>query len=221
MRKQATLVAAISVVAILSIGGAVYAAIPDANGVIHGCYNTRGLLRVIDDSQTTCGAGETPLNWNVKGQPGPQGPTGPQGSIGPQGPAGDSGLPQVFFEAGSGTSSVASPNGVGGPFELDIASVPAGAYVAEAQISAFDFPSTLTCSIEGTASRTLKLFRDPAAPLGSDTTIFGTLDITNAFNHTGGPVGLTCSTVGPGGLVEGPRTNIDATLTVTKVASVG
>ena len=51
------------------------AAIPDANGVIHGCRNTKtGVLRVIDtDKGQTCSKDETALSWN---QTGPQGPAG-------------------------------------------------------------------------------------------------------------------------------------------------
>jgi hypothetical protein len=62
-------------IAITAIAGAVaVATIPDASGVIHGCYNKSGDLRVIDDAVETCKQNETPLNWN---QTGPQGPSGP------------------------------------------------------------------------------------------------------------------------------------------------
>ena len=45
--------------------GAVYATIPDAGGVIHGCYaKSGGAIRVIDDEVTTCKQGETQLDWN-------------------------------------------------------------------------------------------------------------------------------------------------------------
>jgi hypothetical protein len=46
------------------------ASIPDADGVIHGCYkNKTGSLRVIDPP-AACGSGETALDWNQAGQPG-------------------------------------------------------------------------------------------------------------------------------------------------------
>ena len=84
--------------AVLALAGvAAYASIPDANGIIHGCYDVKkGTLRVVD-SGASCGNGEAPLNWNVRGVPGPQGtqgtagPAGPQGSAGPQGPEGPPG----------------------------------------------------------------------------------------------------------------------------------
>jgi hypothetical protein len=62
--------------------------IPDANGVIHGCYSTKtGSLRV---TASTCAKGEKALTWNQKGPKGSnggQGPKGDQGSIGPPGPS--------------------------------------------------------------------------------------------------------------------------------------
>ena len=63
----------------LTVAGIVYAAIPDSNGVIHGCYaNNGGRLRVIDTSVGgSCNASETALHWNQSGQKGPTGPTGP------------------------------------------------------------------------------------------------------------------------------------------------
>jgi len=60
--------------------GVAYATIPGSNGVIHGCYNKAGILRVIDTSGgEACAAGETALEWN---QEGPQGPPGPPGRAG-------------------------------------------------------------------------------------------------------------------------------------------
>jgi hypothetical protein len=67
--------------AALLAGGVAYATIPDANGVIHGCYQTsKGDLREIDSSSSTCKNGETALDWN---QTGPQGPSGPRGPSDP------------------------------------------------------------------------------------------------------------------------------------------
>jgi collagen triple helix repeat protein len=76
-------------------GGVAYATIPDGTGLIHGCYaKSGGALRVIDGSVTNCKTGETSLNWNQAGQPGPpgvQGPKGDKGDPGLQGPKGDTG----------------------------------------------------------------------------------------------------------------------------------
>ncbi len=45
-----------------------WAAIPDANGVIHGCRKTDGTLRVID-SAAQCALGESVLNWSATNAP--------------------------------------------------------------------------------------------------------------------------------------------------------
>jgi hypothetical protein len=87
----------VAVVAAASAGAA-YATIPGSDGVIHGCYaKSGGAVRVIDASVTNCKSGETSLNWDQHGQPGPegprgeQGPPGPQGEQGPPGPQGEQG----------------------------------------------------------------------------------------------------------------------------------
>jgi hypothetical protein len=92
MPSKQLLAAAAAIVVLILIGGAViYATIPDAGGVIHGCYKADiGLLRVIDNAVTGSLPNETQLNWN---QTGPQGAPGPQGATGPQGPAGPQGIP--------------------------------------------------------------------------------------------------------------------------------
>jgi Collagen triple helix repeat (20 copies) len=108
------LVAAVSASVLTAVVVAVvaYAAIPDSHGVIHGCYNPKGTLRVIDTSTDTCKPNETGLDWSQTGPAGLQGPAGPQGSPGPmgapgpqgaqgpqgpQGPAGSPGTANVHF----------------------------------------------------------------------------------------------------------------------------
>lgn len=55
-----------------------YASIPDANGILHGCYKrTGGQLRVIDGSTSSCDGNELPVQWSQTGPQGPQGPQGP------------------------------------------------------------------------------------------------------------------------------------------------
>jgi len=72
------------VAALGAAGGVAYSSIPDAQGVIHGCYDdTTGALRVIDtDGSGVCRGGETALDWNQEGQPGPTGHTGLPGAPG-------------------------------------------------------------------------------------------------------------------------------------------
>lgn len=92
----------------VGLGIIAYASIPDANGVIHGCYKrASGALRVIDEGVAQCDANEIPLTWNRTGLVGPAGPQGPQGLQGPQGPAGPQGP--------SGPEGPQGPEGPPGP----------------------------------------------------------------------------------------------------------
>jgi hypothetical protein len=85
------IILAISAVALASARIAL-ASIPGPNGVITGCYNARGILRVIDvQNGQSCTNGETQLTWGQTGPVGPVGPVGPTGSVGPTGPKGDTG----------------------------------------------------------------------------------------------------------------------------------
>jgi hypothetical protein len=123
VRKILVLAAASSI--LIAAAVAATAAIPDANGVIHGCRNTKtGALRVIDtDKGQTCTKDEAALTWN---QAGPQGPPGPQGVQGPAGANGVSGyeiVTQDFPLIGSNMHQVTvnCPGGkvpLGGAFAL-------------------------------------------------------------------------------------------------------
>src|SRR5689334_16636774 len=74
-----------AVVAAAAVGAA-YASIPDSTGVIHGCYDKAGNLRVIDPSAgQKCVGTDTAITWNRQG---PQGNAGPAGPPGPRGHAG-------------------------------------------------------------------------------------------------------------------------------------
>jgi hypothetical protein len=51
----------------VALGGVAFAAIPDSNGTIHGCFkNENGNLRVVDSS-AGCRASETSIQWNQQG----------------------------------------------------------------------------------------------------------------------------------------------------------
>jgi hypothetical protein len=65
--------------------------IPDAHGVIYGCYEqANGQLRLIDSDSYTCDdSSEAAIQWN---QTGPTGSPGSPGTPGPQGPHGAQGL---------------------------------------------------------------------------------------------------------------------------------
>jgi len=93
-RLRGVIVAAIAAAA---LAGVAQAAIPGGgDGVISGCYDKFGKLRVIDaDAGAKCANTEKPLAWNQQGPPGPagaQGEPGPAGAQGEPGPAGQSGI---------------------------------------------------------------------------------------------------------------------------------
>jgi hypothetical protein len=114
-----------AVVGSVLVGGAAFAAIPDSNGVINGCYQKNvGNLRVIDPSAgDNCRPSEIPISWSQTGPQGPAGPAGPQGpkgdtgATGAQGPKGDTGAtgPQGPVgpqgPAGSGLAGQSCPSG--------------------------------------------------------------------------------------------------------------
>jgi hypothetical protein len=80
------------------------AAIPDANGVVHGCYNVlTGSARIVDGN--SCNLLEKSVTWQQKGPQGPQGAQGSQGPQGAQGPAGSSSVATGSTPAVLGLSS--------------------------------------------------------------------------------------------------------------------
>jgi hypothetical protein len=100
--------AAVVVVAAVAVGGIAYASIPDANGVIHGCYRkTTGQLIVIDSGGKGCEEGWTPLNWSQTGPTGLTGPTGPTGATGATGATGPTGaLSSAYMDAFASVNQV-------------------------------------------------------------------------------------------------------------------
>ncbi|MDX6280080.1 MAG: hypothetical protein QOH03_1151 [Kribbellaceae bacterium] len=104
--KKARLAGIVAAVGVIGAGSVAYAAIPDDEGVVHGCYNKGGLLqdkgalRVVDKGER-CRSNETAMTWS---QTGPQGPLGPVGPVGPTGAKGE-----------TGTEGPAGPTGPAGP----------------------------------------------------------------------------------------------------------
>jgi hypothetical protein len=125
----------VSLVCALAVTGVVRATIPDAAGVIHGCYSRPGAaLYVIDSAVSTCKNGDTALTWSVQGPPGPAGPTGAQGPTGATGPAGPMGPSDAFLKNDQGTFG--SQNLDGNVVDLEtLAQLPAGSYVFSATLA--------------------------------------------------------------------------------------
>lgn len=89
--KRSLVVAAAVVAASVAVAGVALATIPSA-GVISACYQSGGILRVIDvEGDATCKKNETSLAWNVQGLQGPQGAQGVQGPQGERGATGTTG----------------------------------------------------------------------------------------------------------------------------------
>ena len=110
-RRSTRLIAAAAiVVVVVAAGSFAYASIPASDGMIYGCYSrSGGALRVIDGPTSKCKSGETSLNWNNKGEPGPVGPAGPTGATGATGPTGSQGPQGV-----AGTNGINGINGLNG-----------------------------------------------------------------------------------------------------------
>jgi hypothetical protein len=102
--------------AVFGVVSAVQAAIPDASGVIHGCYQKNvGNLRVIGDGGS-CRPSEIAISWSQTGPQGPQGPQGPIGPQGPQGPKGDTGATGAQgLQGPKGDTGATGPQGLQGP----------------------------------------------------------------------------------------------------------
>lgn len=105
-------VALLTVGVLALAGGAVYAAIPDANGVIHGCIDDRTtfrqtrVVRVFDTAErAACPTGMTSIQWNQTGPQGPQGAQGDPGAAGAQGEQGPAGT-AAGYAAIDGTGNV-------------------------------------------------------------------------------------------------------------------
>lgn len=77
-----------------------------AQSVVYACANTStGAVRVVF-AGSECKANESPLQWNVAGQPGPAGPAGPAG---PQGEPGEESVLALGTSTLSTTKSVTVP----------------------------------------------------------------------------------------------------------------
>jgi len=72
------------VLVLVAAAALVRASIPDASGVLHGCFaKNNGQLRLIDlAAGDHCNPNEVEVNWNAVGPQGVQGPPGPPGLSG-------------------------------------------------------------------------------------------------------------------------------------------
>ena len=119
-------------VAALALGSLGWAAIPDAAGTIHGCYDRNsGQLRITDTETNQpkgCSTKESPLTWNQQG---------------PQGPAGESSVlfkqPVGVKPLGVDTSLAAFAVGSLGSYEVE----------AKLEVTSPTSPALASCSLIG------------------------------------------------------------------------
>jgi hypothetical protein len=87
-----------------------------ANGVISGCVNASGSIRIVTDA-ASCKPSETAISWNQVGPQGAQGVTGPQGATGANGDPGTPGATGPQGATGAkgdpGTPGATGPTGPG------------------------------------------------------------------------------------------------------------
>lgn len=63
--RRRALTAVVAAGVLIGAGTVAWAAIPDADGTVHGCFkNSNGALRVIDPASDSCGATETAITLN-------------------------------------------------------------------------------------------------------------------------------------------------------------
>ena len=110
IRRTPTLVG-LSLLAVGVVGGLVYAAIPGTNGVIQGCYDGGGNVKVVD--ALPCPKGYTALQWNAQGVKGDKGDTGATGATGAPGATGATGATGAAGAAGVTMFASHQPASVG------------------------------------------------------------------------------------------------------------
>lgn len=213
-RPSPALVVAV-IALVVALGSGAYAAvsgIPDAQGVFHGCVNSRtGILRVVKSAQSCTHRrvvrhggtrmvipGELAISWNQQGphgQQGTQGIQGIQGSPGSQGPTGPS---NSYYAAGS-------------EFVPTSESVPAGDYAVSGDAS-------VGCSAACGMSCRIQLNGNNAGPFSSADTGSGAGEMSVADSASlhltsSGTISNVCS------FDSGIGTFISRNVTAIKVGS--
>ncbi|HET6167312.1 MAG TPA: hypothetical protein VFE07_10830 [Marmoricola sp.] len=157
-RRRAVLASGLALAVVAGGAALTQAAVPDAGGQFHGCYNktSRGPYRsflIIDPAETTqCPTGYGPIDWNARGPAGAVGPQGPAGPIGPAGPAGPTG--PAGATGATGPAGPVGPPGPAGPGSrgyqatsytgTDTVAVAGGSYVVIARVAVTNRSASFT-----------------------------------------------------------------------------
>lgn len=85
-----------------------------SGGTLQACVSGTKLTKI--GTNLTCSSREELLEWNIQGEPGPQGPAGPQGESGPVGAQGDPGpIGPQGLQGDMGPAGPQGPQGDIGP----------------------------------------------------------------------------------------------------------
>jgi hypothetical protein len=112
-RKRLLITAAGALFAVAIAGGVAWASIPGNGGVIQGCYDSGGNVKVVP--ALPCPRGYTAFAWNQQGLKGADGASGKDGANGTNGVDGDDGVSVTT------ASELAGPNCAGGGVQLTAA----------------------------------------------------------------------------------------------------
>jgi hypothetical protein len=190
-----------SFVGAVAVTVVVRATIPDAAGVIHGCYSRPGSnLYVIDSAVGTCKNGDTALTWNVQGPPGPAGPMGPSDG---------------FWK--NDLKTFTSVNLDGNTTDLEtLSQLPAGSYVFSANL-AFANSTTLAsvqCFLLTSDNPPVFLSEAVQTTVGGSLNSFGSMTIVGAGTFTA-PKDVKASCISAGTVFTQP-----SSLTAIRVATL-
>ena len=159
MKRRDVLAAAVGAIAATALaGGIAWAAVPADGGVIQGCYDSGGNLKVV--SALPCPKGYTALAWSQQGPKGDKGEPGDPGNVALAGRSCPTGSFVTGFDS-SGDVVCATPAGGGGgddggggpgelqvsPLELVFASTPVGA-LSDALLVTFTNPSPVDVTVQ-------------------------------------------------------------------------
>jgi hypothetical protein len=156
-----------------------------AQGVIHACV-MKGNVRIVSATEL-CKAGETRLQWNIAGPPGPagpQGPEGPRGAPGPQGPAGAQG--PVGAQGPSGPAgadgAIGSPGPAGSPGPIGPPGTPGAAIatgvIRGSLVQSCSPPPSLAGALVHVPGRAINAFTDADGRFQMDLVPAGTFNLS-------------------------------------------
>jgi hypothetical protein len=207
-------------------------AIPDASGVIHGCYvSGTGQLRVYDNQSATakkCASNESPLNWNQQGPAGPagpagatgatgatgaSGPAGPAGPTGATGPAGVAGMSHVYEAENTYTPGTTTDHQIVGLSDL-----PAGEYAVEVTLRVTNSGGSAYCGIYSYGSALEDTEVSTGHPVRIDQGQAATL--VGVISSTGSGVAIEARCVGTSIVLSGETSEVSGTVLATAVNAV-